>query len=177
MSEPNIIWHGMNCEQIYRMLEDHDTKTAFDNQFIDRLFEKSREDFLVYQIHEVGFDMTRESKNYFVKKLNGKKYHFVKVRFDGNKLYSYVTKDPSIRVGDSVTIPTGNDFAPGQKLKTVEDVYEGSLDELDFDIEYLRCVEGKLRNISCPNCCASIEVDVSQKTGKCSYCHSLFYLV
>ena len=32
-------------------------------------------------------------------------------------------------------------------------------------IERLRCVEEKLKGIKCPNCGASVEVNVGEKTG------------
>ncbi len=176
--EPNIIWHGMNCEQIYRMLNDKDKKIAFDNRFIDRLFERGVEDRLAYQINEVGYSMYKESRDYYVRKLNGKKFYFCKVKFpDTDKLYTYITKDKSIREGDSVTVPTGNGFVPDTKLKQVVETFEASLDDLEFPIERLRCIEEKLKNINCPNCGASIEVDVGAKTGTCKYCQAKFYLL
>ena len=178
MDEPNIIWHGMNCKQIYKMLNDKEKKIAFDNHFIDRLFERGAEDRLVYQMNEVGYSMFKESRDYFVRKLNGKKYYFCKISFpDSNKLYTYVTKDRSIKEGDSVVIPTGNGFVPDTKLKQVIETFEASLDELEFSIERLRCIEEKLKTINCPNCGASIEVDVGLKTGKCKYCQANFYLI
>ncbi len=177
-SEPNIIWHGMNCEQIYRMLNDKDKKIAFDNRFIDKLFERGVEDRLAYQINEVGYSMFKESRDYYVRKLNGKKFNFCKVKFpDTDKLYTYITKDKSIREGDSVTVPTGNGFVPDTKLKQVVETFEASLDDLEFPIERLRCIEEKLKNINCPNCGASIEVDVGAKTGICKYCQAKFYLL
>ena len=178
MRESRIIWHGMNCEQIYHMLNDDRKKIAFDNRFIDRLFEKGVEDRLAYQMNEVGYAMLKESRDYYIKRLNGKKFYFCKVRFpDTDKLFTYITKDKSIKVGDSVTIPTGNGFVPNTKLKQVVETFEASLDELEFPIERLRCIEEKLKNINCPNCGASIEVDVGAKTGKCKYCQAMFYLI
>ena len=178
ISEPNIIWNGMNCEQIYRMLNEKESKIAFDNHFIDRLFERGAENRLAYQMNEVGYSMFKESRDYYVWKLNGKKFYFCNVQFpDTNKLYTYITKDRSIRVGDSVTVPTGNGFVPDTKLKQVVETFEASLDELEFPIERLRCIEQKLKNIKCPNCGASIEVDVREKTGTCKYCQAQFYLV
>ncbi len=177
-SEPNIIWRGMNCKQIYHMLSDNRSKVAFDNHFIDRLFEKGVEDRLLYQMDEVGYSMLKESRDYYVKKLNGKKFYFCKVSFpDSHKLYTYVAKDRTIKEGDAVVIPTGNGFVPDSKLKLVTETFEASLDELDFPIERLRCIEEKLKNIKCPNCGASIEIDVRAKTGKCRYCQAMFYLI
>ena len=62
-----------------------------------------------------------------------------------NKLYTYVTKDKSISVGDIVTIPTGNKFVADSKILQVAEVFDASLDELEFPIEALRCVERKLQ--------------------------------
>ncbi len=173
-----ILWNGMNCGQIYEMLNDRYEMNMFHRDFIDRLFESGFEDRLTYQIYEVGYDMMPETREYFIKKLKGKKYHFIKVEFSEiKKLYTYVTKDASIMPGDTVTIPTGNGFVPESKVKQVVEVFDAALEELEFPIEKLRCVEEKLKNIHCPNCGASIEVDVGEKTGKCKYCQAMFYLL
>ena len=174
----NEIWNGMNCKQIYDMLNERYQMNMFHREFIDRLFEAGYEDRLTYQMYDVGYSMLPETREYFVNKLKGKKYHFVKVEFlESRKLYTYVTKDASIKVGDTVTIPTGNEFAPESKVKQVVEVFDASLEELGFPVERLRCVEEKLKNIHCPNCGASIEVDVREKTGKCKYCQAMFYLL
>ncbi len=178
IDEPDIIWNGMNCQQIYDMLNDDVLSERFHRQFIDRLFEANREDRLTYTLYEHTCDMSVDTLDYFVRKLNRKKYHFCKVRFsDSNKLYTYIIKDRTVKPGDSVTVPTGNLHFPNSKLMQVEEVFDAPLDDLDFDLDRLRCVEGKLRTICCPNCGASIEVDIGEKTGKCKYCGSMFYLV
>ncbi len=178
IDEPDIIWNGMNCKQIYDMLNGDVSSERLHRQFIDRLFKANREDWLTYKLYEHTSDMSVDSLNYFVKKLNHKKYHFCKVRFsDSNRLYTYITKDKSVKIGDSVTVPTGNLNFPDSKLLQVVEVFDAALDDLDFDLDRLRCVEGKLKTINCPNCGASIEVDVGEKTGKCKYCGSMFYLV
>ncbi|MCR5502976.1 MAG: hypothetical protein K6F53_08200 [Lachnospiraceae bacterium] len=38
-------------------------------------------------------------------------------------------------------------------------------------------MEEKLKKITCPNCGASIEVDLDAKSGRCAYCNTFFYLV
>ena len=175
-SEERIVWNGMTCAQIYDMLNDSAKKAAWHRQFIDRLFERGREDNLTYQMYDAV--LSKECIDYFVKRLNGKKYHFCRVGFaDSNRLYTYVTKDRSIKVGDSVTIPTGNGFVPDSKLKQVVEVFDASLDELDFPVDMLRCIEEKLRSIVCPHCGASIEIDVGAKTGRCTRCQTEFYLI
>lgn len=178
LDNPRAIWNGMNCQQIYNMLNERYEMNMFHREFIDRLFEAGYEDRLTYQMYDVGYSMRPETREYFVNKLKGKKYHFVKVEFpESKKLYTYVTKDTSIKPGDTVTIPTGNEFVPESKVKQVVEVFEASLEELGFPVERLRCVEEKLKNIHCPNCGASIEVDVGEKTGKCKYCQAMFYLL
>ena len=168
----------MKDDKIYEMLNDRYEMNMFHRDFIDRLFESGFEDRLTYQINEVGYSMMPETREYFVNKLKGKKYHFIKVEFpESKKLYTYVTKDASIMPGDTVTIPTGNGFVPDSKVKQVVDVFDAALEELEFSIEKLRCVEEKLKNIHCPNCGASIELDVREKTGKCKYCQAMFYLL
>lgn len=185
MKNPYPVWKGFTCKQIYEMLNERSSLNIRHREFIDRLFAAGREDSLTYKMHEVGLGLSPETRIYFLKKLNGKKYHFCVVGFpETNKKYTYVTKDKSIASGDIVAIPSGNESAPETKIKTVLDVFDASLDELDFPIERLRCVEEKLRGagekireIKCPGCGASIEVDTSEKTGKCPYCQALFYLL
>ncbi|MBP5607583.1 MAG: hypothetical protein J6X66_04850 [Lachnospiraceae bacterium] len=122
--------------------------------------------------------ITDATADYFVKRLNGKKYHFCRVGFpESNRLYTYVTKDLSIKPGDSVTIPTGNGYVPDSKLKQVVEVFDASLDELDFSVVKLRCIEEKLKSIVCPHCGASIEINVGEKVGRCTRCQSEFYLI
>ncbi len=176
--DPRPVWNGLTCGQIYAMLNDREKKTAFDKRFIDRLFEAGKEDRLTFQMYEVGYSFSDETLDYFLRRLNGKKYHFCKVGFpETNKLYTYVTKDASIKPGDSVTIPTGNGFVPDSKLKQVVEVFDMSLEELEFPLRSLRCVEEKLKSIICPHCGAPIEISVGQKFGKCTRCQSEFYLV
>lgn len=171
------IYNGMTANDIYNML--HNDKDRLHREFIDRLFISKKENQLVYQLHEVGLSMSPETREYFVSKLNGKRFRFCKVKFSnqGNKLYTYVTKDKTIAIGDTVTVPTGNKFVPDSTVLQVVDVFNASLDELDFPIEQLRCVERKLKGITCPHCGASISVDVGKKTGKCEYCQAEFYLL
>ena len=63
---------------------------------------------------------------------------------DTNKLYTYITKDKMIKAGDTVTIPVGNEFAPDYRIRQVEEVFDSSLDDLDFPVKALRCVDKKL---------------------------------
>jgi len=174
--EPDIVWNGMTCKEIYNMLSDK--KDEIHREFIDRLFAANKENSLTYQLYEVGGYMSEDNLNYFVKRLNGKQYHFCKVGYDfTNKLYTYVTKDRSIKAGDTITVPTGNGNVPDSKVKQVVEVFDGPLDDLPFPISSLRCVESKLKSIVCPHCGASIEISVGQKTGKCTRCQSEFYLI
>lgn len=174
-----IIWNGMNSVQIERMLRDQQSKDKLHMEFIDRLFNVGCEDRMTYMLYEYGGYMSTKVQNYFVKRLNGKIYHFCKVRFDntGNKTYTYVTKDKSITIGDTVTIPTGNEFVPESKVMQVVDVFDASLEHLGFPIDRLRCVERKLKSIVCPHCGAPIEVDTDKKLGKCTKCSSEFYFI
>ena len=132
--EPDIVWNGMTCKEIYNMLNVK--KDEIHREFIDRLFEAKKENNSI------------ENNN-----------------------------DRSIKVGDTITIPTGNGFVPDSKVKQVVEVFDGPLDDLPFPISSLRCVESKLKSIVCPHCGASIEISVGQKTGKCTRCQSEFYLI
>ena len=176
--EPVIIWNGMTGKQIYQMLNEKELRDKWHRDFLDRLFEKGCEDNLSYDMWE-GRHLSKDNLNYFLQKLNGKKYHFCIVKFPGSdKLYTYIAKDMSIQPSDSVTIPIGkNKDFPESKLTQVVDVYDMSLDDLTFPVTDLRCVEEKLKSITCPHCGASIEINVGQKTGRCLYCRAEFYLI
>lgn len=174
-----VVWNGMNAAQIERMLREESSMNMLHRKFIDRLFAEGKEDRLTFQMYEVGGYMTKSTLAYFKQKLGGKKYHFCKIRFNdmSNKLYTYVTKDKSVTIGDTVTIPTGNGYVPESKVMQVVEVFDGSLDELGFPIENLRCVERKLKSIVCPHCGASIQINTSEKLGKCTKCQSEFYFI
>lgn len=174
-----IIYNGMTPIEIHNMLNDDYEKDELHIEFIDRLFRENKEDLLTYQLYEVGLHMSEEVREYFVNKLNGKKYHFCKVKFNenSNRLYTYVTKDKDINIGDTVTIPTGNGFVPESKVLQVADVFEASLDSLEFPLVNLRCVERKLKSIECPHCGAALRVDSIKKVGKCPHCDSEFYFI
>lgn len=176
---PYAIYKGKTASQIHQMLYDGRSKDKLHREFIDRLFAAGKEDTLTYQLYDYGLDMSKSTREYFVKKLSGKKYHFCKVRFgkENSKLYTYVTKDKSISEGDTVTVPTGNCFVPESTVLQVVEVYDGSLDELCFPIESLRCVERKLKSISCPHCGAHIQVVAKGNAGKCQYCDAEFYFI
>ncbi len=176
--EPAVVWNGMTCGRIYELLSNDETRDAIHRKFIDRLFDAGKEDNITYQMHKVGYCMSQDTVDYFVKRLNGKQYHFCKVRFDqGGKLYTYVTKNRSLKAGDSVTVTTGNNAFPKTHLKQAVEVFDAPLTDLKFLVQDLRCTEETLTNITCPNCGASIEVDVNQKTGLCQYCKTHFYLL
>lgn len=178
-SLPNVIYGGMTARQIYQKLGDREQKDLLHMEFIDRLFSKGVEDRLTYLLYEVGGYMSQDVRDYFVERLDGKKYHFCKVKFDSysNKSYTYITKDKSVKIGDTVTIPTGNQFEPESKVVQVCDTFEASLEDIGFPIDKLRCVERKLKSIVCPHCGASIEVDTGKKLGKCTRCQSEFYFI
>lgn len=174
-----IVYDGMMACDIYYMLSDDYEKDCNHQAFIDRMFAAGKEDLITYQLYEVGGYMSEETREYFVDKLNGRKYHFCKVRFNdqSNKLYTYVTKDKGVTIGDTVTIPTGNSFVPDTKVLQVVEVFDSSLDDIPFPIENLRCVERKLKSIVCPHCGASLQVNTSEKLGKCSHCGAEFYFI
>ena len=143
--EADIIWEGMTCREIYEMLNDEERRDEIVTDFIEKLFDEGKEDNLTYKMHEAGAYMTEDELNYFVFRLDKKKYHFCKVSFeDTNKLYTYITKDKMIKAGDTVTIPVGNEFAPDYRIRQVEEVFDSSLDDLDFPVKALRCVDKKL---------------------------------
>lgn len=176
--EPDAVWNGMTCREIYELLSDREYRDVIHRKFIDRLFAAGKEDNLTYQMHEVGYSMSQDTVDYFVKRLNGKQYHFCKIRFDhGGKLYTYITKNRSLKAGDSVTVTTGYPPYAETKLKQAVEVFDAPLTKLDFLVQDLRCTDETLTNITCPNCGASIEVDVNQKTGLCQYCKTNFYLL
>ena len=173
------IYNGMNARQIYEMLSNPRSRDNMHKAFIDRLFDAGKEDLLVYSLYEVGLGMSPQVRQYFVHKLAGKTYHFCKVRFNdnSNKVYTYVTKDRGITIGDTVTVPTGNGFVPESTVLQVVDVFDSSIDKLGFSIEKLRCVERKLKSVVCPHCGASLTINVAGKTGKCTHCGADFYFL
>ena len=176
---PGVIYKGMDAGEIYEMLNDEFSKDDLHMEFIDRLFDAGRENILAYQIHDVGYSMSQAVRDYIVDMFDGKKFRFCKVSFNepDNKTYTYITKNRKLQVGDTVTVPTGNKSVPNSKLAQVVETFDASLDELGFPIERLRCIESKLKSISCPHCGASISVDVAEKKGKCAYCSAEFYLI
>ena len=174
-----VVYDGKTPAEIFRMLNDEDSKTILQRQMIDRLFEEHRENSVIYQMDEIGHQFTRSAKEYYLTRLNGKKFHFCKVKFDVNdkKTYTYVTKDRNLAVGNTVTVLVGNGSYAKPKVVQVIDVFDDYPDALPFELEELRCIESKLKGIECPHCGASIQVDVGEKKGKCDYCGAEFYLV
>ena len=143
-SERQKVWNGLNCDQIYRMLNDQDSKDELQTAFITHLFDRGMEDRLTFQMYKFGGYLTNTALEYFLEMLAGKQYHFCKVRFDDQKLYTYIAKDRSIKSGDIVTVPAGNKFDNSTKAKQVVETFEASLDELEFPITRLRCVEDRI---------------------------------
>ena len=147
--EPAVILDGMTCRDIYEMLSDEDRRYDIVTDFIDKLFDAGKEDNLTYKIHEISVYMTEDELDYFVDRLGEKKYHFCKVQVgDTNKLYTYITKDRTIEVGDTVTIPVGNEYTHDYRIRQVEEVFDGPLDNLEFPVKALRCVDKKLKKIT-----------------------------
>ena len=171
------VYGGLTSSQINYMLSCE--QDIYDRGFINRLFAAKKEDLLTYNMHDYGYHLSEDNKAYFVQKLGGRKYHFCKVRFNNMsyKLYTYITKDKSIKVGDTVTIPSGTKAAPESVVLQVEEVFDASLEQLEFPIEALRCVERKLKNIVCPHCGASIQIDTVNNLGRCTRCQSEFYFL
>lgn len=176
---PDIIYDGMTAKELYDWYYDKEEQTSFQEEFIDRLFEAGREDRLAYQFFEVGNRLTDEALDYYLQELDGKKFHFCKVQFDinGRKTYTYITKNRDTQLYDTVTVKTGNRNFPETKVVQVMDVFDAPLTEIPFSLRDLRCVDSTLRNIKCPNCGASIQIDVGTKKGKCAYCRTDFSLL
>ena len=176
---PLVIYEGMTANKLYDML--YIDRDSLHQKFIDRLFAAGKEDRLVYQMYEVASYMSFDTRAYFLEKLNGKKYHFCKVRFNSaGKLYTYVTQDASVEVGDTITVPTGNGVEHDYSIVQVAEVYDDSLNNLAFPIEELRCVEKKLKSIPCPNCGQSIKGykgNGENKVCTCEFCGTQFYFV
>ena len=179
MEVKKVIYEGKTPAQIYKWLNNKNTKNMLQREFVDRLFDAHRENSIIYQMEDVRYRMTRETKDYYLGRLAGRKFHFCKVKFDVNdkKMYTYVTKDKNLAEGDMVTVNTGDSTYPKMKLVQVLEVFDDCVENLPFELEKLRCVEGKLKGIECPHCGASIQVDVGQKTGQCEYCGTEFYLL
>lgn len=191
IKEPQIVWNGLTCKQIYDALTVPEKRAKVDQGFINQMFTAGKEDRLVFQMREVGGYMSKETLAYFVRRLNGKRYHFCKVRFDDSgKLYTYVTKDPAIKAGDLVTVPSGNAFDKSTELKRVVEAYDAPLDTLGFPLNLLRCVEEKMQGptveeqvvtmnlvkLECPNCGAALQVSDQMKNCTCSYCGHTFIM-
>ncbi len=143
-SEQQKVWNGLNCDQIYHILSDPDSKNELQTTFITRLFDRGMEDRLTFQMHKVGRYLTDDALTYFVEMLAGKKYHFCRVSFGDQKLYTYVSKDRTIKKGDIVTVPSGNGSDNSTKAKQVIETFDAPLDDLDFPLTGLRCVEDKI---------------------------------
>lgn len=172
-----VIYEGMNARSLYYWLSNNEDKIH--KSFIDRVFAAGKENVFAYQMREIGLSMSPSVRKYLVDRFGNKKFHFCRVSFNdhSNKTYTYIAKDRTISTGDTVTIPAGNGYVKEEKIMQVVSTFEGSLNQLDFPIENLRCVERKLKNVSCPNCGASIEVYEQGKVGKCKYCGAQFYFI
>lgn len=168
------IYNGMTAEDIYYFLSEK--KDRLHVEFIERVFDAGKENLFVYQMREIGLSMSREVRDYLVNRFGDKKFHFCRVSFNdrSSRTYTYVAKDKTISVGDTVTILAGNGFVKEEKIMQVVGIFDGSLKQLDFSIENLRCVERKLKSIICPSCGASIEVYENGKVGRCKYCGAEF---
>ncbi len=173
------IYNGMSAREIYEWFYDKEAKTKFQKEFIDRLFSEDKEDRLAFQMFEVGYRITKDALQYYLDRLDGKKFHFCKVKFsdNSNKTYTYITKDTSLSVGDTVVVKTGNISSPESKVVQIYDTFDAPLDDIEFELNSLRCIESKLKSIKCPNCGASIKIDVTQQIGLCEYCRTQFYLL
>ncbi len=174
---PGVMIKGIPVKEMYRYLRDED---QIYRQFIDKLFANGKEDRLVYQMEEIGGYLSQMNRDYIVHRMHeaGKKFHFCTIDFrERGKEYIYVTKDPSIKPGDTITVPVGNGFVPEQKLAQVIRVMDMGLEDLQIPLEKLRCVDRKLKKITCPNCGAALEVSVGNKTGTCNKCGAQFYLI
>ena len=191
INEPQIVWSNLTCRQIYDVFTTPEKKASVDRTLIDKLFREGKEDLLVFQMQQVGGYMLKETLDYFVRRLNGKRYHFCKVRFDDSgRLYTYVAKDPAIKQGDLVTVPTGNAFDKSTKLKQVVEAYDAPLDTLGFPINLLRCIEDRVKGttveerivsmnlikLECPNCGAALQVNDQLKSCTCNFCGHTFII-
>lgn len=112
--------------------------------FITRLFACAQEDRLTFALDKVGGYLTKEAERYFLERLAGKQYHFCKVSFKNQKLYTYISRDRSIRKGDFVLIPVVSGSKRSVMVKQVAETFDASLDELEFPLERLRCIEEKI---------------------------------
>lgn len=112
------------------------------NQFIDKMFKQKMEDNLVYQMWDYVHFVEDEAQERLARHLRNikKKYHFCRVRFkDGGILYTYITKDVSIRGQDIVVIKQGNN----EKFARVMEVFNTTLSEIDVPVLELGCVNRK----------------------------------
>ena len=138
--EPDIVWNSMSSADIYEMLEDPAKRDAWHRRFIDRLFEKGKEDELVFHMKDAR--ISQSTADYFVSVLKGKKYHFCKICFSNpNKLYTYVTWDYSVKPGDSVSVTTGSGNASNTEVHQVAEVFDAPLDMLGIPVTSLRCID------------------------------------
>lgn len=174
-----LLANGKTADETYRMFNDEKTCAEMDIKFIDRLFENGREDNMIYQYYDsVAYRISRKGKEYLLKKLVNRTYHFCKVRFNmQGKEYTYITRDKSVAIGDTVTVPTGNKFKHETTVLQVCDAYDAPLKDIPFDIENLRCIERKLKSVTCPHCGGSLILSPDQKTGKCEHCNTEFYFL
>lgn len=174
-----IIWKGMNVRQIENMLNRDFSRDLLHRKFIDHLFSVRREDRLLFMLPEVSGNMSASTIAYFKQKLGNKKYRFCRVRFNdiSDKLYTYISEDNSITIGDTVTVNTGNGYTPEIKEVRVVEAFYGSVYDLDFPIEKLRSIEKKVKSMACPHCGAPLKINPSEKMGKCTECQAEIYFV
>lgn len=136
-----IIYDGKTAAQLLGMLQNE--KDRLHREFIDRMFAAKKENQLVYRMHEAGEVISSEALSYFIERLNGRNFHFVRVCFDSgsDKKYTYVTEDRSIMADDIVTVLAGT----GLRTAEVVSVFDASLEGLTFPVFRLRCVERSRR--------------------------------
>ncbi len=142
--EPGVVWQNLDSAQIYRMLSNADTKSEIQKIFITHLFDCGKEDQLTFALDKVGCYLTEGAKEYFLEMLAGKQYHFCQVSFENQKLYTYVTKERSVKKEDIISIPVVNGSKRIVMVKQVVETFDAPLDELEFPLERLRCVEDKI---------------------------------
>ena len=179
MEAKKKVYNDMTPKQLYKWLNNKNTQNKLQQLLIDRMFDNHRENNIIYEMSDVGAKFTKESMQYYLKRLGARQFHFCKVKFDADrdKLYTYVTKNKNLTVGDTVTVSKGRGEYKETNVVQVEEVFDDCVQNLPFPLEKLRCVDSKLRGIECPHCGASIQVDVGKKTGKCDYCGAEFYLL
>ncbi|MCR5339414.1 MAG: hypothetical protein K6E75_12750, partial [Lachnospiraceae bacterium] len=59
--EKTPVWRGLTCAQINEVFSNPSKRDHRYRRFIDKLFDEGKEDRLTYQLHQVGYYLSKEN--------------------------------------------------------------------------------------------------------------------